>query len=140
MKIIFLGAPGAGKGTQAEKTSKRLGIPTISTGVIIREAVKNGTEMGLQAKKLIEQGKLVDDAIVNGIRMGEEFIIQDTQMGLDIAVGYAYDRCEGVDVLTAITTRRRLRVGDGQKVIKVLRDKIIFGIWRNSSRSLEVIA
>ena len=67
MKIIFLGAPGAGKGTQAEKTSKRLGIPTISTGVIIREAVKNGTEMGLQAKKLIEQGKLVDDAIVNGI-------------------------------------------------------------------------
>ena len=80
------------------------------------------------------------DAIVNGIRMGEEFIIQDTQMGLDIAVGYAYDRCEGVDVLTAITTRRRLRVGDGQKVIKVLRDKIIFGIWRNSSRSLEVIA
>ena len=67
MKIIFLGAPGAGKGTQAEKTSKRLGIPTISTGVIIREAVKNGTEMGLQAKKLIEQGKLVDDAVVNGI-------------------------------------------------------------------------
>ena len=67
MKIIFLGAPGAGKGTQAEKTSKRLGIPTISTGVIIREAVKNGTEMGLQAKKLIDQGKLVDDAIVNGI-------------------------------------------------------------------------
>ena len=67
MKIIFLGAPGAGKGTQAEKTSKRLGIPTISTGVIIREAVKNGTEMGMQAKKLIDQGKLVDDAIVNGI-------------------------------------------------------------------------
>ena len=67
MKIIFLGAPGAGKGTQAEKTSKRLGIPTISTGVIIREAVKNGTEMGKQAKKLIDQGKLVDDATVNGI-------------------------------------------------------------------------
>ena len=67
MKIIFLGAPGAGKGTQAEKTSKRLGIPTISTGVIIREAVKSGTEMGLQAKKLIEAGKLVDDATVNGI-------------------------------------------------------------------------
>ena len=67
MKIIFLGAPGAGKGTQAEETSARLGIPTISTGVIIREAVKNGTEMGKQAKKLIEAGKLVDDAVVNGI-------------------------------------------------------------------------
>ena len=67
MKIIFLGAPGAGKGTQAEKTSKRLGIPTISTGVIIREAVKLGTEMGLKAKKFIEQGALVEDAVVIGI-------------------------------------------------------------------------
>ena len=67
MKIIFLGAPGAGKGTQAEKTSKRLGIPTISTGVIIREAVKNGTEMGLKAKKFIEAGALVEDDVVIGI-------------------------------------------------------------------------
>ena len=67
MKIIFLGAPGAGKGTQADKTSKRLGIPTISTGVIIREAVKNGTEMGLKAKKFIEQGALVEDGVVIGI-------------------------------------------------------------------------
>ena len=67
MKIIFLGAPGAGKGTQAEKTSRRLGIPTISTGVIIREAVKLGTEMGLKAKKFIEQGMLVEDEVVIGI-------------------------------------------------------------------------
>lgn len=67
MKIIFLGAPGAGKGTQAEKTSVRLGIPTISTGVIIREAVKCGTEMGLKAKKFIEQGALVEDEVVIGI-------------------------------------------------------------------------
>ena len=50
MKIIFLGAPGAGKGTQAEIVSKRLGIPTISTGAIIREAIKNATEMGQKAK------------------------------------------------------------------------------------------
>ena len=67
MKIIFLGAPGAGTGTQAEKTSRRLGIPTISTGVIIREAVKLGTEMGLKAKKFIEQGMLVEDEVVIGI-------------------------------------------------------------------------
>ena len=67
MKIIFLGAPGAGKGTQAEKTSKRLGIPTISTGVIIREAIKCGTEMGLKAKKFIEAGALVEDEVVIGI-------------------------------------------------------------------------
>ncbi len=67
MKIIFLGAPGAGKGTQAEKISKRLGIPTISTGVIIREAVKLGTEMGLKAKEFIERGALVEDDVVIGI-------------------------------------------------------------------------
>ncbi len=67
MKIIFLGAPGAGKGTQAEKISKKLGIPTISTGVIIREAVKLGTEMGLKAKEFIERGALVEDSVVIGI-------------------------------------------------------------------------
>ena len=67
MKIIFLGAPGAGKGTQAEIVSKRLGIPTISTGAIIREAIKNGTEMGLEAKKFIEAGALVPDEVVIGI-------------------------------------------------------------------------
>ena len=67
MKIIFLGAPGAGKGTQADLISERLGIPTISTGAIIREAIKTGTEMGLEAKKFIEAGQLVPDAVVIGI-------------------------------------------------------------------------
>ena len=64
MKIIFLGAPGAGKGTQADRVSVRLGIPTISTGAIIRSAIKDGTEMGLEAKKFIEKGNLVPDNIV----------------------------------------------------------------------------
>ena len=64
MKIIFLGAPGAGKGTQAEFVSERLGIPTISTGAIIREAIKNGTPTGVKAKKLIEHGNLLPDEIV----------------------------------------------------------------------------
>ena len=67
MKIIFLGAPGAGKGTQADLLSARLGIPTISTGAIIRSAVKDGTKMGLEAKKFIEAGALVPDSIVIGI-------------------------------------------------------------------------
>ena len=67
MKIIFLGAPGAGKGTQAEIVSKRLGIPTVSTGAIIRAAVKNGTEMGKEAKKFTETGALVPDDVVIGI-------------------------------------------------------------------------
>ena len=67
MKIIFLGAPGAGKGTQADIVSDRLGIPTISTGAIIRSALKEGTKMGLEAKKFIEAGALVPDDIVIGI-------------------------------------------------------------------------
>lgn len=64
MKLIFLGAPGAGKGTQAEIVCEKLNIPTISTGNIIREALKNGTELGLKAKSFIESGKLVPDDVV----------------------------------------------------------------------------
>ncbi len=67
MKIIFLGAPGAGKGTQADRLSVRLGIPTISTGAIIRSAIKDGTKMGLEAKKFIDAGAFVSDEIVIGI-------------------------------------------------------------------------
>ena len=67
MKLIFLGAPGAGKGTQAEIIAKELKIPTISTGNIIREALANGTDMGLKAKAFIEAGKLVPDDVVIGI-------------------------------------------------------------------------
>ena len=67
MKLIFRGAPGAGKGTQAEIIAGKLNIPTISTGNIIREALANGTEMGLKAKAFIEAGKLVPDDVVIGI-------------------------------------------------------------------------
>ena len=67
MKLILLGAPGAGKGTQAEVISEKYNIPTISTGNIIRAALKNGTEMGLKAKSFIEAGKLVPDDVVIGI-------------------------------------------------------------------------
>jgi len=67
MKLILLGAPGAGKGTQAEIICDRLHIPAISTGNIIREALKNGTEMGLKAKSYMEEGKLVPDDVVIGI-------------------------------------------------------------------------
>ena len=67
MNIILLGAPGAGKGTQAEVICKHLSIPTISTGNIIREALKSGTEMGQKAKSYMDAGKLVPDEIVIGI-------------------------------------------------------------------------
>lgn len=67
MKLILLGAPGAGKGTQAEIISKKLNIPTISTGNILRAAVKNGTPVGLQAKSYMDAGKLVPDDVIIGV-------------------------------------------------------------------------
>ena len=67
MKLILLGAPGAGKGTQAEVICKALNIPAISTGNIIREALAQGTEMGLKAKSFMDAGQLVPDDVVIGI-------------------------------------------------------------------------
>ena len=67
MKLILLGAPGAGKGTQAEVICEHLNIPAISTGNIIREALKNGTELGLKAKSYMDSGALVPDEVVIAI-------------------------------------------------------------------------
>ena len=67
MKLIMFGAPGAGKGTQAAILSQRLGVPTISTGNILRAAVKNGTPVGLQAKRYMDAGQLVPDEVIIGI-------------------------------------------------------------------------
>ncbi len=67
MNLILLGAPGAGKGTQAERICEKLSIPAVSTGNILREAIANGTEMGLKAKSFIDAGALVPDEVVIGI-------------------------------------------------------------------------
>lgn len=67
MNLILLGAPGAGKGTQAEVICSRYNIPAISTGNIIREALKSGTEMGVRAKSFVDAGRLVPDEVVIGI-------------------------------------------------------------------------
>ena len=67
MNLILLGAPGAGKGTQAEIICETYKIPAISTGNIIREALKSGTEMGLKAKSYMDAGQLVPDEVVIGI-------------------------------------------------------------------------
>ena len=67
MKLILLGAPGAGKGTQAETISRELGIPTISTGNILREAIQNKTPIGLEAKRFMDNGQLVPDDVIIGI-------------------------------------------------------------------------
>ena len=84
MKLILLGAPGAGKGTQAEILCKKLGIPSISTGNILRAAIKDGTPTGLKAKSYIDAGKLVPDEVIIGIV--NERLSQD-----DCAKGYILD-------------------------------------------------
>jgi len=84
IKLILLGAPGAGKGTQAEIISEKYEIPAISTGAIIREAIQNGTEMGLSAKSYIESGALVPDEVVIGI-------IKDRLAQDDCANGFILD-------------------------------------------------
>lgn len=72
MKLIMLGAPGAGKGTQAAELKEKLSIPAISTGAIIRNAIKSGTQVGIEAKKYIDNGQLVPDDVV--IRLLDERI------------------------------------------------------------------
>ena len=84
MRLILLGAPGAGKGTQAEILSKLLDIPTISTGNILRAAMKAGTEVGLKAKSYVESGKLVPDDVIIGI-------IRERLAEPDCAKGYILD-------------------------------------------------
>ncbi|MBQ2896325.1 MAG: adenylate kinase [Oscillospiraceae bacterium] len=84
MKLILLGAPGAGKGTQAGILSEKLNVPTISTGNILRAAMKAGTPIGLQAKAYVEAGKLVPDEIVIGI-------VEERLSEPDCANGYILD-------------------------------------------------
>lgn len=84
MKLIFLGAPGAGKGTQAEIVCQNYHIPTISTGNILRAALKSGTEMGLKAKAYMDRGDLVPDEILIGI-------IKDRLAEDDCANGFVLD-------------------------------------------------
>ena len=67
MRLIFLGAPGVGKGTQAEQLASKFGYPKISTGDILREAVRNKTDLGIQAKAFMDQGQLVPDRVVIGL-------------------------------------------------------------------------
>ena len=80
MKLILLGAPGAGKGTQAEILCKKLGIPTISTGNILRASIKDGTPTGMKAKSYIDAGLLVPDEVIIGI-INERLAQDDCQKG-----------------------------------------------------------
>ncbi len=84
MRLILLGAPGAGKGTQAEIIASKLSVPTISTGNILREAIKNGTPTGLKAKDFMDRGMLVPDEVIIGI-------VRERLTQPDCANGYILD-------------------------------------------------
>src|SRR5512134_3886024 len=84
MRLILLGPPGAGKGTQAKFITERYGIPQISTGDMLRAAVKDGTPTGLAAKSLMDAGQLVPDEIIVGL-------VKDRLTRPDCASGYLFD-------------------------------------------------
>ncbi len=84
MRIVILGAPGSGKGTQAAMMVEQLGIPHISTGALLRDAIKKGTTLGLQAKAIIDQGELVPDDVMSGI-------IEERLSRNDVANGFILD-------------------------------------------------
>src|SRR5690606_14294937 len=84
MRIVLLGAPGSGKGTQSQRLVQRFGIPQISTGDLLRSAVARGTPLGMKAKAVMEAGKLVDDATVLGM-------IEERLAEPDVARGFILD-------------------------------------------------
>lgn len=84
MRIILLGAPGAGKGTQAQYITEKFGIPQISTGDMLRAAVKAGTPLGVQAKKVMDEGGLVSDDIIIGL-------VKERIAEADCANGFLFD-------------------------------------------------
>ena len=96
MRLILLGAPGAGKGTQAAYIKERFNIPQISTGDMLRAAVKEGTPLGLAAKKVMDAGGLVSDEIIIGL-------VKDRLKQADCATGYLFDGFPRTNRLTAPT-------------------------------------
>ncbi len=112
MNIIFLGPPGAGKGTHAQLLMKELGIPQISTGDMLRQAMKAETEMGLAAKRYIEAGELVPDEVVIGI-------VKDRLAAGDCKNGYILDgfprtvkQAEALDVFATIDVALNIALDD----------------------------
>lgn len=101
MKIVLLGPPGAGKGTQSVVLSKKYGIPHISTGDILRESVKSGQPLGLKAKTCMDKGELVPDEVVTGI-VAERLKQPDAKTGF-ILDGYPRTLKQAIDLDAALT-------------------------------------
>ncbi len=105
MNLILLGAPGAGKGTQAEIICEKLSIPTISTGNIMREAIKNQTELGMKAKSYIDSGALVPDDVVIAI-IKERLAQSDCQNGFILdGVPRTVPQAEALDRMGVVIDR-----------------------------------
>ena len=118
MNLILMGAPGAGKGTQSEKISEKWGIPAISTGEILRAAIKAGTALGKTAKSYIDDGKLVPDDIVIGII--QEYLTSDACKNGFILDGFprSIPQAEALDAMgVRIDAALALEVAD-DKIIK----------------------
>jgi adenylate kinase len=107
MQLVFLGAPGVGKGTQADKVSAQYGVVKISTGDLLREAVRNRTNLGLEAKSYMDQGKLVPDSVVIGL-------VRDKLADPDYAKGFILDgfprTVPQAEVLAAVLEERQIRL------------------------------
>jgi adenylate kinase len=121
MHLILLGAPGAGKGTQGALLSQRLGIPKIATGDILRDAVRQGSELGREAKRYMDAGELVPDEVILGL-------VRDALTSPEASKGAIFDgfprtipQAEGVDAILAELGRSL----DGVVVIEVADEAIV---------------
>lgn len=121
MRIVLLGPPGSGKGTQAALLSKRIGVPHISTGVLLRDAVKNGTRLGRNAKSYMDAGDLVPDELMLGL-IEERLGAPDAGAGF-ILDGYPRNRAQA-DALDGVLERLGQPV-DHVVEIRVEEDEII---------------
>lgn len=131
MKLVLLGPPGAGKGTQSVVLSKEYGIPHISTGDILREAVKGGTQLGIKAKAFMDKGELVPDEVVTGIVV-ERLKKDDTKKGFILdgfprTLKQAADLdaelkkvCSGIDIVIYFETSAKVAIArlSGRRVCK----------------------
>ena len=123
MRIVFLGPPGVGKGTQAVHVAKRLGIPHLSTGDMLREAVAQGTPTGLKAKAVMEAGELVSDAIVSAL-IGERLDSAPVRSGRDRQVA------------GALVSRGILGQLEGHEVAEVVRSEAFLDAAQPRRRGL----